>query len=136
MEGTSVNVPVQSVFTEYVPFIVAWSMLPFTLTHMVAVVPPFPSKVSMPTPAKGPACRGGAAAAVKNPALVYANVPVSVAFDHPFQQPGFRDDEPRLMGWPRVAGNLERFRYRLPDLKHSIQTSPVEQTMQRRVYAA
>ena len=46
------------------------------------------------------------------------------------------DDEPRLMGWPRVAGNLERFRYRLPDLKHSIQTSPVEQPMQRRVYAA
>ena len=33
---------------------------------------------------------GGAAAAVKNPVLVYANVPVSVAFDHPFQQLGFR----------------------------------------------
>ena len=75
---------------------------------------------------------------MKKPVLVYANVPVSVAFEHPFSATPVRDDASlrKLLGWPRVAGNLERFRYRLPDLKHSIETSPVEQPMQRRVYAA
>jgi hypothetical protein len=36
-------VPAQFGFTEYVPLIIAWNMLPFMLTQVVAVVPPFPS---------------------------------------------------------------------------------------------
>jgi hypothetical protein len=72
-------VPVQSGFTGYVPFI----LLPFMLIHVVAVVLRFPSKVSTPTPANGPAWCGAAEGAVKNPVLVYESVLVSVAFEHP-----------------------------------------------------
>src|SRR5215469_15936075 len=106
MEGKSVSVPVQSGFTVYVPFIVTWDMLPFTLTHALAVVPPFPSNVSTPTLAAGPAWAGGAAAAVKNPVLVYANVPVSVAFEHPFSPARAVGATPRARAVVRVTVNM------------------------------
>jgi hypothetical protein len=83
-EARVVYVSVQSRFTGYVPFIVAWNMLPRVITHVVVVASPFPSNVSPPAPANGPAWRGGTAA-VKNPVpvLVYGKVPVSVALEHP-----------------------------------------------------
>ena len=76
----SVIVPVQLGFTVYVPFIVTETMLPFWLTVAVAVVPPIPSKVCVPTLANGPANAGGARI---DPVVVYAKVPVSEASEHP-----------------------------------------------------
>src|SRR5579864_5042165 len=78
METVSVNVAVQSGFTEYVPLIVIWNMLPFWLTQAVPLMAPLPSKDCRPTPANGPAWAGGA---VRNPVLVYANVPFRLALE-------------------------------------------------------
>jgi hypothetical protein len=75
-----VNEPVQSGFTVYVPFMVTGTMLPFWLTQAAAVVPPFPSKICVPTLAKGPASAGGA---VMNPVILYAKVPSRVVLEHP-----------------------------------------------------
>src|SRR5215469_7119452 len=55
-------------------------MLPFMLRVAVVVTPPFPSKVSVPTPTSGPAMDGGA---VSNPLAVCTKVPFSVALEHP-----------------------------------------------------
>src|SRR5260370_18090537 len=79
-ERLSVIEPVQSGFTVYVPVIVTLSMLPFWLTVAVPVVPPFPSKVCVPTLAKGPAIGGGATI---DPVAVIPNVPVRVALEQP-----------------------------------------------------
>ena len=70
----------QSGFTVYVPFMVTGTMLPFWLTQAVAVVPPFPSKICVPTLANGPASAGGA---VMNPVTLYAKVPSRVVLEHP-----------------------------------------------------
>ena len=53
---------------------------PFWLTIPVVVKAPFPSKVSVPTWANGPARAVGA---VMNPAPLCANVPFRVALEHP-----------------------------------------------------
>src|SRR5690349_12128255 len=55
-------------------------MLPFRLAIPAVVRTPFPSKISVWTPANGPANAGGA---VINPVSLSANVPFRVALEHP-----------------------------------------------------
>ena len=63
----SVNVPVQSSFTVYVPVAVPGPMLPFWLILKVKVILPFPSKYCTPTSAYGPHAEGGIGAATSGP---------------------------------------------------------------------
>jgi hypothetical protein len=86
----SVKVPVQSGFTAYVPVIVTLSVLPFWLNVAVAVVPPYPSNVCVPTWAIGPARVDGA---VRNPLDMNPKVPVRVALEHP-------------LSWAFAVGNM------------------------------
>ena len=62
------------------PVSVAETMLPFRLRVALPVILPFPSKVSVPTPASGPAMAGGA---VVNPVPMCAKVPFRLALEHP-----------------------------------------------------
>jgi hypothetical protein len=71
---------VQSEFTLYVPVVTSGTMLPFMLRVAAPVLLPFPSKVSVPTPASGPAIAAGA---VMNPVAMCEKVPLSNAFEHP-----------------------------------------------------
>src|SRR5215470_6026373 len=73
-------VPVQSGFTVYVPVPVISRMLPFWLAVAAKLVPPFPSKVCVPTSTNGPAAGDGGA---MDPVPVYAKVPCTTALEQP-----------------------------------------------------
>src|SRR5215469_1597761 len=75
-----VYLPVQSEFTWYLPVKFTEIGVPFRLIVAVPVLPPFPSKVSVPAPASGPAIDAGV---TTNPVAVWAKVPFSVRLEHP-----------------------------------------------------
>src|SRR5215472_3251964 len=88
----SMYVPVQSGFTLYVPVAVSGTMLPFRLMVALVVTRPFPSKVSVPTPASGPAMAGGE---ISNPLAVCEKVPLRLALVHPLSAAFVVGDMPR-----------------------------------------
>jgi hypothetical protein len=70
-------VPVQSRFTEHVPFIVAWNILPFGASTAVPIEGCYAGTGERAC-LEGWGGRGG-----EEPVMVYASVLVNLGFEHP-----------------------------------------------------